>query len=144
MFRERRFYSNVTTLLFVVIGFSLVAVTFGVIARSADAIAGGIGLAAFLSLVTLGARWLWPVYAGSDGLRTYDGIGVFRDLPWADIKDVSRTLGYYWIKTHSGKTLTVPTYLEDQAGFHRYVLVNAPADNPLRKAIQSLPSSMAH
>lgn len=78
-------------------------------------------------------RHLYPTYAGPDGLRSYDGIGRYIDVPWNDIQKVSAIVGYLWIRHGKlGRALCVPKFLEDWNGFRGYVLDHAPEGNPLR------------
>lgn len=134
---EKKFYSNVKWLLVINVIVSIVVMLIGLLLdmRPIFAILFGSATLVLGSVTFVLARKFWPVYAGPDGLRTYDGMGINSDLPWNEILSANPALGYYWIRSASGKTLCVPTYLEDMEGFKNYVRHHAPVDNPLRESL---------
>lgn len=135
---EVKFYSNVKPMIAINIAlgfFFAVIPAFTFNGRVWIWVAFGSAVMILGTIVLLGARKIWPVHAGPEGVRTYDGLGIYSDLRWEDIAGVNKALGYYWINTSSGKTLTVPTYLEEMQEFRAYVRRYAPDDNPLRLAM---------
>lgn len=133
---EVKFYSNVKPLIATNIAFGfLFAIVPTLILKGWIWMVVGCGIMILGTLVLLGARKIWPVHAGPHGLRTYDGIGIYSDLPWDEVAAVTAAAGYYWIRTQSGRTLCVPTYLEQMTEFKAYVHRHAPEDNPLRLAM---------
>lgn len=84
-------------------------------------------------LILVLARKFWPVYVGPDGVRSYTAFGTFLDVPWEEMKQVTKSMGYYWITTSKGQMISVPTWLEKQMEFNQYVMTHAPATCPLRQ-----------
>lgn len=135
---ERKFYSNVKLFLAINGAFGLCIGIIPLLLGATPAwiwIAIGASLVVLGTIMFLGARKVWPVHAGPNGLKTYDGLGIYSDLPWTHILSATSACGYYWIRTTTGKTLCVPTYLEEMAEFKAYVHRHAPIDNPLREAM---------
>jgi len=134
--RVESFRSSFTGLKHFVLLMSIVIATSsagGVIARSDDFLEG-ILLAAVAFLAAAGMAYalmaglLWlairafPVHVHRSGLRSYNLAGVYTSMSWSEmssVKDVDYLgLRYYEITSSwSGKTILVPYFLADPAGF---------------------------
>ena len=135
---ERKFYSNVKVLIAANWGVALFIALLPSLAGIRNGtpwIFLGAGIAILGTIILLAARKVWPVHAGPGGLKTYDALGIYSEVPWAEILSANSAFGYYWITTSKGKHLCVPTYLEAKEDFKAYVHRHAPVDNPLRVAL---------
>lgn len=140
MFRERAFRSSPLVLALFLTTVELVAIPF----VASPAVLGlpvfWAGLAALLAGIwtfSLVVCRLFPLYVGPDGLRSYNGVGIHYDVPWAAMRSVGKAPGYLLVRHGRwGSALCVPVFLSDQAGFAEYVRAHAPEDNPLRRALE--------
>lgn len=140
MFKEVRFYSNILwpCILCGVLG--CVPLLISLVPPFDPKRLMNLGLpassfAVFGILAFVIARKIWPVYAGSDGVRSYTALGRYVDVPWEEMKSVSKEVGYYWILTNKGQRVSVPTWLEQQVEFNQYVVSHAPVNCPLRQRL---------
>ena len=142
MFRERKFRFNLWTLMPVfTVG---VAVGIEVLLlmghRNAHLWRYPLAMVGTLAASGLfcGIIWtLFPVHAGTEGLRGTDGVGRFHDVRWNEMTKVSSLFGFYWVRHGKlGKSLCFPKFLEEKRGFRDYVLQHAPEDNPLREYLR--------
>jgi hypothetical protein len=158
-YKERSFHFSIVPAAMLFLGvivlltvFSILSLTTGGRRTMAEAFAIGvpgllfacIAFAAFL--VTLAVyNKLVPTGVGSEGVATYNGLGVPVSVRWEHITGVRRiTLwpGMTFLQLMSGKNLVssayVPTFLTEPNGFMEALLVYAGEDHPLTKEFKRL------
>jgi hypothetical protein len=79
----------------------------------------------------------------SDGIRSFDGIGIYHNIPWERMRSAYRLplgpgLVYIGVRTGEGFAILVPAFLIEREDFRRNLLRLAPEGNPLRAAFEKM------
>ena len=93
-------------------------------------------------MMMVGHHYFW-LYVTSDGIRSYDGLGLYHDVRWDQMRSTYRLILFpgisYTCVRHSagGFAIVIPHFLNDFAQCRDNVLRLAPASNPLRARLEN-------
>ena len=143
MFRERTYRSNFVVVSLAVTVVLLVMLPFmpgglGYLVRLPGYLPGVLEIIAGVWVFFYFVCRLCTMAVGPLGVRGYNGIGMYYDVPWSAMQSVSAIWPYILVRHGKwGSAVCIPLFLTDQKGFRDYVLQHAPEGNPLRKYLQN-------
>ena len=87
---------------------------------------GTIGIASFIALSII----FFTVTISKTGIRSYNGIGIYKTIPWAEIALIkeSNIFGLKYIKLYpnKGTAIWVPVYIENKELFSELAIYFSP------------------
>lgn len=95
-----------------------------------------------VALMMMAANHFYWVYVMSDGLRSYDGLGIYHDVRWEDMKGTYQLklfpgVTYTCIRHTGGFAIAIPRFLQEFGAFRANVIRLAPPDNLYRQRVES-------